>query len=116
EVLLFGSELKALRAHPRFDGAIDRQALLGYVRAGYVPAPRSIYRNVAKLPPGCLLTVNTFRPSSLPEPIHYWSPNAADVGAEGEGPALRRLEQILGDAVGQQMVADVPLGAFLSGG
>lgn len=116
DVLLFGSELKALRAHPRFDGAIDRQALLGYVRAGYVPAPRSIYRSVSKLPPGCLLTLSTFRPGFIPEPVAYWTPEAAASGDWDGGPALRRLETVLGDAVGQQMVADVPLGAFLSGG
>lgn len=119
-VFLFGSELKALRAHPVFEHAIDRGALCLQMRHSYVPAPHSIYRGIAKLPPGCLLTVSAV----LPEPklVTYWSAAeqmvagvAAPFGGTAEQ-AVDRLEMLLKDAVGAQMMADVPLGAFLSGG
>lgn len=119
-VFLFGSELKALRAHPVFEHAIDRGALCLQMRHSYIPAPHSIYRGIAKLPPGCLLTVS----AQLPEPrlATYWSAPkqmmagvAAPFGGTPEQ-AVDRLETLLKDAVGAQMMADVPLGAFLSGG
>ena len=119
-VFLFGSELKALRAHPVFEHAIDRGALCLQMRHSYIPAPHSIYRGIAKLPPGCLLTVS----AALPEPrlVTYWSAAkqmvagvAAPFGGTAEQ-AVDRLEMLLKDAVGAQMMADVPLGAFLSGG
>lgn len=117
---LFGSELKALRAHPGWSPEIDREALSAFFRHGYVPAPRSIYRGVRKLQPGSILTVASGRP---PEIEAYWS--ARETAVEG---CLRRsvdlapeqavdwLEELLKDAVGHQMIADVPIGSFLSGG
>lgn len=117
--LLFGSELKALRAHPRFEAEVDRGALRLFLRHNYVPAPYSIYREVRKLPPGCLMTVGLGRPG---EPREYWSmTDAAERGARdpSRGDPERivdELETLLSDAVGRQMMADVPLGAFLSGG
>ena len=117
---LFGSELKALRAHPAFEDVVDRGALCLQMRHGYIPAPYSIYTNVFKLPPGCLLTVAApFREHALSA---YWS--AAGQMADGvDRPfrgspqqAVEALDVLLRDAVGAQMVADVPLGAFLSGG
>lgn len=119
-VFLFGSELKALRAHPVFENVIDRGALCLQMRHSYIPAPHSIYRGIAKLPPGCLLTVS----AALPEPklATYWS-GARQVVAGAASPfggtpdqAVDHLETLLKDAVGAQMMADVPLGAFLSGG
>jgi asparagine synthase (glutamine-hydrolysing) len=119
-VFLFGSELKALRAHPAFENIIDRGALCLQMRHSYIPAPYSIYRGIAKLPPGCLLTVS----SRHPEPVlsTYWS-GAQQVAAGVAAPfvgtaeqAVDQLEGLLKDAVGAQMAADVPLGAFLSGG
>ena len=118
-LLLFGSELKALRAHPGWTGEIDRDALLGYLRYGYIAAPRSIYRDVHKLEPGCLLIV---RPGEPPRITRYWNlrkiaGTAArqdlDLSADA---AVDHLARLLRDAVGRRMVADVPLGAFLSGG
>lgn len=116
--LLFGSELKGLAAHESFEGEVDRTALTGFLRYNYVPAPRSIYRGIAKLRPGYLLTVDgeTLRE----EP--YWS--ALEVAVRGQAEPFRgspdeavdALEQVLSRAVGQQMLSDVPLGAFLSGG
>lgn len=123
-VLIFGSELKALRAHPMFSGRLDRGALSLYLRHSCVPAPYSIYEGVYKLPPGCRLQIDAeqLQSARLPEPIAYWSMH--DVVARGQSSrfdgddaaAVDALEHRLREAVALQMVADVPLGAFLSGG
>jgi len=123
-VFLFGSELKALRAHPAWRGEIDRDALALYFRHNYVPTPYSIYRGVFKLVPGTYLqlTAEEAQKQYLPQPVTYWS--VKHVAEEGtnrlfrgdEGEAASQLEQLLREAVAGQMVADVPLGAFLSGG
>lgn len=119
-VFLFGSELKALRAHPGWSPEIDREALSAFFRHGYVPAPRSIYRGVRKLQPGSILTVAAGR---SPEIEAYWS--ARETAVEGRSrrsvdlapeQAVDWLEELLKDAVGHQMIADVPIGSFLSGG
>jgi asparagine synthase (glutamine-hydrolysing) len=121
--LLFGSELKALRAAPGFVGQIDRDALAIMLRYGAIPAPYSIYRGIHKLPPGTWLRVQRADlDSALPLPVAYWSVKDAArrakanpfVGSAAE--AVDDLEVLLGDAIAQQMIADVPLGAFLSGG
>ena len=119
-VFLFGSELKALRAHSAFAAAIDRDALCLYMRHMAVPSPHSIYQGIKKLPPGTLLTVSRQLPDA--QPLAYWS--GAAVAERGVAQpftgtpeqAVNALELLLEDAVRQQMVADVPLGAFLSGG
>lgn len=123
-VFLFGSELKAIRAHPTWRGEIDRDALALYLRHNYVPTPYSIYRGVFKLVPGTYLqlTAEEARKQYLPQPVTYWS--AKHVAEEGtnhlfpgdEREAIAQLELRLREAVAGQMVADVPLGAFLSGG
>ncbi|MFN3388346.1 MAG: asparagine synthase (glutamine-hydrolyzing) [Allosphingosinicella sp.] len=117
---LFGSELKAMASHPAFEGEIDRDALTLYVRHVYIPGPHSIYRGIAKLEPGCFLRLG--QGESEPVVRRFWS--AAMVAEAGVADPLRlspddavgELEKLLSDAVGQQMMADVPLGAFLSGG
>lgn len=119
-VFLFGSELAALRAHPRFEHMIDRGALCLQMRHNCIPSPHSIYQGIAKLPPGCLLSVSAQQPE--PQLVRYWSATEAAVagcarpfsGSPEE--AVERLDGLLRDAVRMQMVADVPLGAFLSGG
>ena len=117
---LFGSELKALKAHPAFSAEIDRDALCLLMRLNYIPAPHSIYRSIYKLQPGTFLTVSLERREPV---IHtYWS--LADVAVSGNRhrftgspeQAVDELDVLLKSAVRQQMVADVPLGAFLSGG
>ena len=116
---LFASELKALQQHPSFEWDVDRQALGLFVRYLAIPAPLSIYRGVSKLPPGTMLTL---RQGVEPVIEPYWS--GADIAREGVanpfslGPsaATDRLEQLLERAIGRQMVSDVPIGAFLSGG
>lgn len=115
----FGSELKSLRVHPKFPAAIDRAVLPLYIRHGYVPAPYSIYENVYKLPPGTLLTVEggSFRKTTT----RYWSFREVTERAFAKPiadleDAERQLDALLTDAVRIRMMADVPLGAFLSGG
>ena len=122
DTFLFGSELKALRAHPDFRRDIDLGALALYFRHNCVPAPHSIYAGCFKLPPGSLLTVPAATTSERPVPKPYWSARqVAEAGADSptEGSALElteQLEHLLTDAVRLRMHADVPLGAFLSGG
>jgi asparagine synthase (glutamine-hydrolysing) len=118
-LLLFGSELKALRAHDGWKPEIDRDALASYMRHNYVPGPWTIYRNVSKLPPG---SVAIFKPGESPEIKRFWSleevvgSGIAHRTAMSEAEAADALEALLSDAVRRRMIADVPLGAFLSGG
>jgi asparagine synthase (glutamine-hydrolysing) len=119
--LVFCSELKALKAHPQFQPEIDRDALALFLRHGYIPASVSIYQGINKLPPATLLTWNG-DPAAQPLPVPYWSVRAvAEAGIANpftgsDREAIDRLEALLLDAVGLRMMADVPLGAFLSGG
>ena len=118
-LLLFGSELKALRAHAGWQPRINRQALASYLRHFYVPAPLSIYEGVCKLKPGHMLS---WQPGQAPQITCYWNIRlAAEAGhqdpyAGTAEEALEELDWLLKDSVKRQMVADVPLGAFLSGG
>lgn len=119
---LFGSELKALRAHPDFRASIDRDALVSYLRFCYVPAPRSIYEDVRKLPPASWVTIHPDRPEQMPDPQRYWDPVAVALAGQedplrlSDEDATSELEKLLADAVRLRSIADVPLGAFLSGG
>ncbi|MEW6301902.1 MAG: asparagine synthase (glutamine-hydrolyzing) [Verrucomicrobiota bacterium] len=122
--LLFGSELKALRVHPAWRGNVHRGALALLVRQGYIPSPHCIYEDHYKLPPGCVLTVTEaqIRSRQTTQPQPYWSPEAlAEAGAArpfdgDEMEARGRLNALLRQSVARQMIADVPVGAFLSGG
>jgi asparagine synthase (glutamine-hydrolysing) len=121
KTLLFGSELKALRAHPDFAGEIDRGSVALLMRHNYIPAPYTIYQGISKLPPGSILTVPLESPLHA-EPTVYWSVKtvaecgiaAPFTGSDTE--AIARLDSLLRDAIGLRMIADVPLGVFLSGG
>lgn len=119
-VLLFGSELKALQAFPDFEGRISRDALTLYLRYNYIPAPFSIYENIFKLPPGTYLTVSNRNRHTAP--VSYWSAHSTVESGENnlfkgtEADAIESLDRLLRDSVAGQMIADVPLGAFLSGG
>lgn len=121
DTFLFGSELKALRAHRAFTAETDRDALATFLRYSYIPAPKSIYRGIHKLPPGRLLKVSAVGAAAL-KPVSYWS--LVDVARQGvetpftgsDDEALAQLETRLSAAVAIQQIADVPLGAFLSGG
>ena len=134
QTLVFGSELKALRRHRDFPTSICREALAQYLSFAYVPAPRSIHPGIYKLEPGCILEVNETPPLSPPQrPLRpgdtfgslsirrYWSLNETiEAGSRSrfttEAEAVTTLENTLSEAVGRQMISDVPLGAFLSGG
>jgi asparagine synthase (glutamine-hydrolysing) len=152
QAFVFGSELKALRAYSGFANPISRESLAMFMRFTYVPAPYSIYQNIYKLEPGCLLSISTNNNSTLKQasnlhdmthvtslPIapaaplrppalqggmrmqRWWSLAAVvEAGAQkqirSEEEAIKTLEQHLKDAVRKQSMADVPLGAFLSGG
>lgn len=132
--LVFASELKALRAYPKFNAEIDREVISLYLRHNYIPAPYSIYKGIYKLYPGCFLTIqdkkeispfpttedNTDLSKYSPRP--YWSLEQITqkalenpfAGTEEEASDI--LEQLLNESLRGQMIADVPLGAFLSGG
>jgi asparagine synthase (glutamine-hydrolysing) len=119
---LFASELKASRAFSGFSPEIDRNVLTLFLRYCYIPAPYSIYEGIRKLTPGCILTISPRQIGEYPDPVPYWS--AVEAAARGtresfpgsEEEALSELEDLLKNAVLGQMVSDVPLGAFLSGG
>jgi asparagine synthase (glutamine-hydrolysing) len=118
-LLVFASELKALRAHPGWQPEVDRDSVAAYLRFAYVPSPRSIYRGINKLPPGTILEIDERGECKIEA---FWS--LADVVREGQqqpfvgtdAEAESELTRLLGDAVERRMIADVPLGAFLSGG
>ncbi|MBZ5570401.1 MAG: asparagine synthase (glutamine-hydrolyzing) [Acidobacteriia bacterium] len=121
ETFLFGSELKALCAHPDFRGEINRDALMLYMRHNCVPAPHSIYRGIYKLPPGHLLSLPRGHSPNM-TPVPYWSLEEA-VARGSEEPfhgtaeeAVKQLDTLLRDAIRMRMLADVPLGGLLSGG
>jgi asparagine synthase (glutamine-hydrolysing) len=116
--VVFGSSLDSLRAHPGFDRPIDLDALALYFRHKYVPAPRTIYQGIAKLAPGCLVTISA--DGGVGEPRAYWSHcEVVERGRTFSGSlddAVDELDALLRRSVRRRMVADVPVGAFLSGG
>lgn len=119
ELFLFSSQLKAFKTHPSWRGEIDRNALVSYLRHAYVPAPHTIYQNVWKLLPGHILHIPANGETRL---TCYW--NNRELARDGhESPyrgsyddARDTLEGLLHQAIGDRMISDVPLGAFLSGG
>jgi asparagine synthase (glutamine-hydrolysing) len=119
-VFLFGSELKSFKQHPDFQPEIDRGALSLYLRHCYVPSPYSIYQGISKLEPGSILTVSLENPE--PQIDQFWS--LIDVARSGQNnkfsgsvdAAVDQLANLALQAVDRQMVSDVPIGAFLSGG
>ena len=122
DAFLFGSELKALRVHPEFDPDIDRDALAHFVRYGWISEPLSIYRHIRKLQPGACITVAAGSPPWTVSEERYWSSRDVMESARAnlfEGSfdqACNQLDEILTEAVTERMVADVDLGALLSGG
>jgi asparagine synthase (glutamine-hydrolysing) len=117
---VFASELKAIQQYPEFQAEIDRDALALYMRHNYVPSPHCIYTGLRKLQPGCMLTLDAS--SEAPQTHRYWS--GEEVARRGQrsllqvsdAEAVERLHELLLGAVRLRMIADVPLGAFLSGG
>ena len=113
---LFSSELKALRAHPQFQGRLEPEALPAYIRFGYVPSPLSIYAGIRKLPPGTILRVQLRRPGAETSRAYWQVPVPVGDDALTAGITVDRVHTLLRDAVKCRMYSDVPLGAFLSGG
>lgn len=123
-LFMFGSELKALRAVPGWTARVDRNALVAYLRHAYIPAPRTIYQGIRKLEPGTLLRIGR---DGVPKITRYWDlrtlverslrtrPVSESVDRSDQD-RLAELDGLLSDAVRRRMVADVPLGALLSGG
>jgi len=124
KVFLFGSELKVLKAHPQFTGEINRDAINLQLNYNCIPDPFSIYKNIYKLLPGHYLRLkeNDLKRSLLPDPRAYWSLEETAVNGNSnlltlsETDIQKDLEKRLKSSVKQQMISDVPLGAFLSGG
>jgi asparagine synthase (glutamine-hydrolysing) len=122
KAFLFGSELKALAVHPEFNSDISRDALGQYIKYGWVPEPLSIYSNIRKLASGCLLRLPLNSPAWSIKPEPYWQAkevceqacNEPFSGSHKE--ATDQLDQLLTTSVADRMIADVDLGALLSGG
>ena len=125
-VFLFGSELKALKKHPAFQGEIDRNSLALQLKYNYIPTPYSIYKDIKKLIPGTILKVDASNKhaniEAIGSPIAFWSLKEVAINAQSNiytGNAIEAvndLDKLLSQSVKGQMEADVPLGAFLSGG
>lgn len=122
---VFASELKALAALPGLDRRPDRRAVSLLMRHNYIPAPWSIYRQIAKVSPGCWMQLNAqqCRLGDMPAQRSYWSAklvaqeaHAQPLSFTDDNAAVDALEHVLSAAVQRQTIADVPLGAFLSGG
>jgi len=123
---LFGSELKALKQHPSFQGEIDRNSLALQLKYNYIPTPRSIYKGISKLAPGTILKVDVSSKytniEAVGSPVAFWSLKEVAINAQSNIytgntiEAINDLDKLLSHSVKEQMEADVPLGAFLSGG
>lgn len=120
--LLFGSELKALKAYPDFNAEVDRGALTLLLRHNYIPAPYTIYQGIEKLPAGQYVQIKKGQLRADVQPKAYWQLNQAierglaNPFSGTDAQATDLLEHVISQAVRGQMLADVPLGAFLSGG
>jgi asparagine synthase (glutamine-hydrolysing) len=121
KTFLFGSELKALQRHPDFQGEIDRNSLALFMRHNCIPAPYSIYKGIEKLRPGTCLTLKMDDRPEIKTSVFWSAKNAVEAGVSNpfdgsDAEALDLLDNLLSDSVKKRMIADVPLGAFLSGG
>ncbi|MBL8669509.1 MAG: asparagine synthase (glutamine-hydrolyzing) [Alphaproteobacteria bacterium] len=117
--VLFASELKALAAHPAWAGRLDRGAMAAYLRFGYVPGTSCIYAGAEKLRPGTILRIDSTgarRTEAFWDAVAVARDGIAERRAMSNADAVERLDALLRDAVARRMIADVPLGAFLSGG
>ena len=115
--LVFASEIKGVLAHPGVSRDLDPAAIPAYLTFGYVPTPRTFFAGIQSLPPGHVLTVEAGAPPRLER---YWTPSRRDRSSGRAAPSLEEagseLRRLLTEAVARRMVADVPIGALLSGG
>lgn len=122
KTIFFGSELKSIKAHPDFKADINRDALALFLRYSYIPAPYTIYNGISKLPPASILSFQLDENYKNGILTPYWSHvNAVQYGLNNQfggddREAVETLESLLTRSIGERMIADVPLGAFLSGG
>jgi asparagine synthase (glutamine-hydrolysing) len=124
KTFLFSSELKSLKQHPAFEGEINRNAIALQLRHNCIPDPYSIYKNIFKLPPGHYLEFkeNDLKNNLTPKPSVYWSLKKCAIDGknnqinQSDLEIQKELERYLKLSVKQQMLSDVPVGAFLSGG
>ncbi len=119
ETIFFGSQSKSFAAHPAWRGEIDREALSAYFQFGYVPSPLSVFRGIRQVEPGRIVSLQA---GGTVRDTVYWDARSVaetgqgDLSALSEQDAVEELDRLLRDAVKRRLVADVPLGAFLSGG
>jgi asparagine synthase (glutamine-hydrolysing) len=120
---LFGSEIKALKAHPAWNAEIDRNALSLFLRHSYIPSPYSIHQNIYKLLPGSMVHIPlNMTPGTIPEPRIYWNAKQVVENAvarpleSDDNQSIQGLDDLLHETIRDQIISDVPLGAFLSGG
>lgn len=118
---LFASELKAIRAYSKFNNEIDRNSLALYIRHNYIPSPYTIYKNIYKLVPGTILTMDLANNNSIEEKVYWSAKEKAEIGKEkvfsgSREEATEKLDNLIRESIKKQMISDVPLGAFLSGG
>jgi len=124
KVFIFGSELKALKLHPEFQGIVNKDAIALLLRHNYIPDPYSIYKNIYKLLPGQYLQLKEedLKKNFLPTPISYWSltqnaiKGTKNLFRENDIEIEKNFEKLLKDTVKKKMISDAPVGAFLSGG
>ena len=116
--VVFGSELKALRCHPAFNSDIDRDALIHLFSFGFIPGPHSIYKGAKKLSPGSYVVLDASKlKRGLPNPVQYWSlRSVVEASQRNDDASEEEVEALVKDAVRLRTLADVPVGAFLSGG
>ena len=113
DILVFASEIKGVLAHPDVPRRLDPGAIPAYLTFGYVPTPRTFFSGIQSLPPGHVLTVQRGAPPRL---TRYWQPERREHAPASLEEAGREVRRLLTDAVERRMVADVPIGALLSGG
>jgi asparagine synthase (glutamine-hydrolysing) len=110
--LLFASEVQCLLTHPAISRGLDREALTSYLAFGYVPEPRTAFSSIRRVPSGCWMR---FSPDGE-ETVRYWSPLAFELAHRDEGLAIRETRRLIEKAVQKQVMSDVPVGVFISGG
>ncbi len=110
--IVFASEVKAILAYPGVVAEVDTAMLPVFFRYGFIPSPRTLFRNIAKLPPGHQMQIE----NGAVRIERYWDVSFGDKHGLSEAETLERLDELMQDTVRRQMIADVPLGAFLSGG
>jgi asparagine synthase (glutamine-hydrolysing) len=122
---IFSSELKALKKYPNFNSDLNRESIALYFRYSYIPSPFTIYNGINKLPPGSYLKIQNLNNNSSNDnlkPIYYWNFNQIIINAQNnifniaDNDAINLVEDQLNKTIKGQMISDVPLGAFLSGG